>query len=154
MNIYVAASWRTPRQQEVVQALRDAGHDVYDFRNPPEKTGFHWSDIDTGWKEWTPSQYRDCLQHPLARAGFETDYLAMQKASVFVGVQPFGRSASMEMGWAAGQEKHTILLLEQGEPELMVKMFDHICLSIPEVLNVLKSIARETGKHSWQGRNY
>jgi hypothetical protein len=142
MNIYVAASWRTPRQQEVVQALQNAGHEVYDFKNPsPGNKGFHWSEIDASWKEWTPGEYRDALHNTLAVEGFKNDYIAMQEASVFVGVQPFGRSASMEMGWAAGQEKHTILLLDQGEPELMVKLFDHICLSIPEVLTVLQSIS-------------
>lgn len=47
-RIYVASSWRCPDQQAVVQALRDAGHEVYDFRNPPEATGFaEWS---TSWR--------------------------------------------------------------------------------------------------------
>ena len=35
MHIYVASSWRNTYYPEVVQALRDAGHEVYDFRNPP-----------------------------------------------------------------------------------------------------------------------
>ena len=34
MKIYVASSWRNERQPDVVQALRNAGHDVYDFRHP------------------------------------------------------------------------------------------------------------------------
>ena len=32
MKIYVAASWRTETQPEVVDALRANGHEVYDFR--------------------------------------------------------------------------------------------------------------------------
>lgn len=35
MHIYVASSWRNTYYPEVVQALRDAGHEVYDFRNLP-----------------------------------------------------------------------------------------------------------------------
>ena len=31
MHIYVASSWRNTYYPEVVQALRDAGHEVYDF---------------------------------------------------------------------------------------------------------------------------
>ena len=31
---YVASSWRNPFQQEVVNILRDLGHEVYDFKNP------------------------------------------------------------------------------------------------------------------------
>ena len=33
-KIYVASSWRNREQPSVVKALREAGHEVYDFRNP------------------------------------------------------------------------------------------------------------------------
>ena len=64
----------------------------------------------------------------------------MEWATVFVGVQPFGRSASLEMGWAAGACKPTILLLENGEPELMVKMLDFICCGIDEVIEIIDNL--------------
>lgn len=140
MRIYVASSWRNTIQPSVVRALREAGHEVYDFRNPCEgNTGFHWSDIDPNWQDWSPERYRECLEHPIAEHGYRNDYDAMKWADAFVGVQPFGRSASMEMGWAAGQGMKTILLLEDGEPELMVKMFHHICCSMDEVLTHLET---------------
>ena len=81
------------------------------------------------------------LKHPLAEKGFKADHEAMEWADVFVGVQPFGRSASIEMGWAAGKGKGTILMIEPGEPELMVKEFNFLCLSINEVLSSLKLIS-------------
>lgn len=31
-RVYAASSWRNPYQPEIVQKLRDAGHEVYDFR--------------------------------------------------------------------------------------------------------------------------
>ena len=34
-KIYVASSWRNEYYPEVVEKLREAGHEVYDFRNPP-----------------------------------------------------------------------------------------------------------------------
>ena len=34
MHFYVASSWKNTYYLGVVQALRDAGHEVYDFRNP------------------------------------------------------------------------------------------------------------------------
>ena len=34
-KIYVASSWRNVFQQDVVAILRDLGHEVYDFKNPP-----------------------------------------------------------------------------------------------------------------------
>jgi hypothetical protein len=137
MKIYVASSWRNELQPGVVQRLRNEGHEVYDFRNPRDgDNGFHWSEIDPAWEQWSPEDYRDKLDHPLAENGFKSDLDAMEWADVFVGVQPFGRSASIEMGWAAGQGKETILLLENGEPELMVKVFDHICISMDEVVDL------------------
>ncbi|MBT4876331.1 MAG: hypothetical protein HOJ48_01205 [Desulfobacula sp.] len=138
MRIYVASSWRNTHQQGVVKALRDAGHEVYDFKNPNNiEKGFHWSEIDPDWKNWTPEKYREHLDHPIAEKGFKLDYDAMEWAEIFVGVQPFGRSASLEMGWAAGKGKPTFLILENGEPELMVKMLSVICLNVQEVINCL-----------------
>ena len=137
-NIYVASSWRNQDQPHVVKTLREYRHEVYDFRHPyVGNTGFHWSEIDPDWKDWNKYRYRKCLQHPIAENGFRHDMEAMEWADTFIGVQPFGRSASIEMGWAAGQGKRTILLLANGEPELMVKIFDHICCNLVEVLDVL-----------------
>lgn len=138
MKIYVASSWRNERQPEVVRWLRKAGHEVYDFRNPQEGNhGFKWEDVDPDWQRWSMWEYRRRLSHPTAEQGYRLDFEAMQWADAFVGVMPFGRSASMEMGWAAGHGKRTILLLSDGEPELMVKMFDRICCERQEVLDAL-----------------
>lgn len=144
MKIYVASSWRNDKQSEVVKALRKEYFEVYDFKQPVEgDNGFHWSEIDIGWKDWTPQQYRRCLEHPIAKRGYNTDFAAMEWADVFIGVQPFGVSASLEMGWAAGAGKPTVLLLDTGEPELMVKMLDFICCDMAEVINVLRVIGRK-----------
>ena len=144
MKIYVASSWRNTVQPAVVKALRESGHEVYDFRNPWEgDKGFHWSEIDKDWETWSPQIYRDALDHPIAVTGFNCDLAAMRWADVFVGVQPFGRSASIEMGWAAGMGKLTILLLATGEPELMVKMFDSICCNINEVCEYIEAARKD-----------
>ena len=141
-KIYVASNWRNERQPILVGMLRVDGHEVYDFRNPDiENKGFHWSEIDKAWKTWTPEEYREGLRHPLAESGYEHDINAMNWADTFIGLQPFGRSASLEMGWAAGKGKRTILLLDNGEPELMVKMLDHICCTYDEVKEILRCAA-------------
>lgn len=45
-KIYVASSWRNPYFADVVSCLRAAGHEVYDFRNPPHGGhGFKWAEI-------------------------------------------------------------------------------------------------------------
>jgi hypothetical protein len=39
VKIYVASSWRNAEQPEIVGLLRDLGHEVYDFKNPPNRSG-------------------------------------------------------------------------------------------------------------------
>jgi hypothetical protein len=85
VKLYVASSWRNARQPAVVEALRGAGHEVYDFRNPaPDDHGFSWREIDGGWQSWTPTQFRLALEHEAAHRGFELDYGGMRWADAFV----------------------------------------------------------------------
>lgn len=134
-NIYVASSWRNSLQPGVVDALRGEGHEVYDFRNPPGRTGFAWSDLDPDWRDWSARRYIEVLQHPVAEAGFWSDFKAMQAADLCVLVLPCGRSAHLELGWMAGAGKRTVVLTRAGEePELMAKMAVLVTDSLAEVL--------------------
>lgn len=143
MRIYVASSWRNAEQPAVVQRLREAGHEVYDFRNPPGGTGFAWSEIDPDWQAWRAVDYREKLAHPRAEEGFASDFNAMQWADVCLLVLPCGRSAHLELGWSAGAGKWTIILTRDGEePELMAKMATAITVSIEETITVLTDLVR------------
>lgn len=140
-QVYVAASWRTPHQPEVVAALREVGLTVYDFRNPPKRAGFGWEQIDGGWQTWTPQQYVKALDHPLAIAGFESDMDALRAAYIVVLVQPSGRSAALEFGYAAGQGKRTAVLLAPGqEPELMLKVAEYFTDSLPALVEWARNL--------------
>lgn len=137
-RIYVASSWRNLHQPYVVDALRHHNHQVYDFRNPPDGTGFGWEELSLDWKNWTADQYRQSLKTPRAAQGFMSDFRAMQWADVGLLVLPCGRSAHLELGWMAGRGKRTLILTEDGEePELMALLADHICININEVLDIL-----------------
>jgi len=125
MKLYVASSWRNPKQPKIVEKLRKCGHEVYDFRNPEEgNSGFSWKSIDEGWQNWTPAKYIDIvLNNDLAIKGFSLDFDAMQWADACVMVLPCGRSASIEAGWFVGAGKPLFILLdEESEPELMFAM--------------------------------
>jgi hypothetical protein len=145
--VYVASSWRNLMQDAVCHTLTAAGIDHYDFKNPPNGTGF-------GWKEVMPSfdinaqlvpqdEYLTGLEHPRSIEGFESDFLAMQKADTFVLVLPCGRSAHLELGWAVGAGKRTAILLDgtlndgMVTPELMYKMVDYIAPSLFDLLGWL-----------------
>jgi hypothetical protein len=139
MNIYVASSWRNSYQPTVVSALRAEGHTVYDFRNPPEGTGFSWRSICHDWQLWTVEQYKFALDHTLSRAGYASDLRGMREADLCVMVLPCGRSAHIEAGWFAGSGRHLIIYApEQTEPELMYLLAGeptkHIAASLDELL--------------------
>ncbi|MFP3943818.1 MAG: hypothetical protein ACLFWF_07995 [Alphaproteobacteria bacterium] len=149
-RIYLASSWRNSEQPRIVATLREAGHAVYDFRNPAKGvTGLSWSEIDPEWKSWTADEYRRALEHPVAVQGFKLDYEAMKWCDTCVLLLPCGRSAHLEAGWCAAAGKHTIVLTRDGEePELMALLAHHICVSEIELLDVLAE-DRSTG-----GLNY
>ena len=140
MKIYVASSWRNTYYPDVVTALRKAGHDVYDFRNPPSGgNGFRWSDIGEDWMKWSPEEYRDQLAHPKAERQFANDIEAMSACDGCVLLLPCGRSAHTEAGWFAGQGKPVFLLIpERQEPELMYKLFHRVCCSLEELIDALR----------------
>jgi nucleoside 2-deoxyribosyltransferase len=148
MKIYVASSWRNTFQPRVVAALREAGFDVYDFRNPgPGNEGFHWSEIDRNYKGWTPETFRKALEHPIAEAGFSLDMNALRTCDACVLVLPCGKSAHLEAGYAIGTGKPTVIFLSDkgvpggAETELMYKMTPHICLDMGEVIQTLTFLA-------------
>ena len=142
-RIYLASSWRNPHQPWMVDLLRQDGHEVYDFRNPPHATGFGWHEIGIDPKTSTAEEYRSALlTHPRAAQGFNSDFAAMRWADTCVLVLPCGRSAHLELGWMAGAGKRTIILTQDGEePELMALLADRICISPDEVRRELGRVS-------------
>lgn len=138
-KIYVASSWRNQWQPETVKRLRDAGHEVYDFRNPPHGNGgFRWDKVAPDWQDWTTEQYCMGLQMPVSVSGFNVDYEAMKWADTCVLVLPCGRSAHTEAGWFAGSGRRTIAYIPQKqEPELMYRLFDLVSGNLDEIIDFL-----------------
>lgn len=144
--IYVASSWRNPIQIAVVAALKASGLAAYDFRNPaPGNNGFRWTDVDPEWTGvngtdgvTTPEAYLRSIEHPVAIDGYRADFEAMEKADTFVLVLPCGRSAHLELGWAVGAGKRTVILLDDPcTPELMYRMVDYVAPSLFDLLGWL-----------------
>lgn len=140
-RIYLASSWRNVEQPHLVKTLRAHGHQVYDFRNPPNSTGFGWHEIGLDPAFSSAEQYRTALlTHPRAAQGFNADFAAMRWADTGLLLLPCGRSAHLELGWMAGAGKRTLILTRDGEePELMALLADRICISSEEVIAELAS---------------
>lgn len=142
MNIYLASSWRNAEQPDAVRRLRAEGHTVYDFR---DSEGFSWSEIDPAWQSWTVEEWKAALAHPLAKRGFGRDLEAMRKCDACILLLPAGRSACLELGWCAGAGKLTIVVLAPGDPDLMVRLADHVATSLDEAIGVLAQWQQEAG---------
>lgn len=122
MKIYLASSWRNDLQPGVLKLLRDAGQDVYDFRNPTTSDqGFQWRQVALV-RPPSVENFRQALAHPCAVKSFQYDAGALAEADACVLLLPCGRSAHLEAGWAAGAGKLVIVYTHDGEePELMYK---------------------------------
>jgi hypothetical protein len=137
-RVYVASSWRNEIQPMVVASARAAGHSVCDFKNPrPGEHGFHWSQLDPAWQKWSPEEFRNALEHPIAKKGFGYDWSAMQWADSCVLVMPCGRSAHIEAGYFVGAGKRLVILLTSGEPELMYQMAGYLAVTVEEAVQAL-----------------
>lgn len=146
-RIYVASSWRNAIQPEIVETLRAAGHDVYDFRNPaPGQKGFAWRDCGGQAAEDGPGtgartipSYLEAIRSERARQGFAFDKQALDWCDTCVLVLPCGRSAHLELGYAAGQGKDTYVLLHEDkfEPELMYLLNTDICTDVQEIIDLM-----------------
>lgn len=130
MKIYVASSWRNHLQPAIVYALRRCGHEVYDFKNPPNKSGFGWEQVKPDWHMpgakngnlVDAGTFRAMLAHPIAEAGYAADIGALRDCDAVVYVLPCGRSASWEFGYAMGQgKKGYVVAFDVTEPELMFR---------------------------------
>lgn len=150
-RVYVASSWRNAMQPAVVAALRAAKIGVYDFREPGDDglRGFQWSDVMPSWRfdEWREggvpavptTEYLEGVGHPLAASGFAADFAAMNDCDCAVLVLPCGRSAHLELGWFAGQQRPTAILLDGDAviPELMYRLASYIAPSLFDLLGWL-----------------
>jgi len=138
MKIYVASSWRNKYQRVVVETLREEGFEVYDFKNPKVgNIGFSWSEIDPDWMGWTREQFKKALNHPIAEAGYNLDFKAMEEADICVLVLPSGRSAHTEAGWMKGVGKKVFVFIpESQEPELMYKIYDGIITDFCDLYSI------------------
>lgn len=142
-RIYLASSWRNPNQPEVLAALRAIGHEVYDFRNPaPGKNGFSWRDCGSQAAldhATTIPSYLQAIRSDRAAEGFGFDKAALDWCDTCVLALPCGRSAHLELGYAAGQGKDTYVLLHEDkfEPELMYLLNTDICTDVQQIIDLM-----------------
>ena len=125
----------------MVSTLRAAGHEVHDYKASASGQGEPSAEqVDELTRmRFEPARFRELLtHHPMARSLFDKDMGALRACDACVLVLPCGKSAHLELGWAVGAGKRTLVLLQgECEPDLMYKMVDRLCLSLEEVVETL-----------------
>ena len=130
MKVYVASSWRNDVYPQVLEVLRQAGHDVYDFR--------HQGGADWNPTEITSDELFSFLNHPKVSSIFKKDMDALVESDAVVCVLPCGRSAHLELGYGIGAGKRTVLLWHDGDaPDIMHKAVDVIVFDVADIPGAL-----------------
>ena len=142
-KVYVASSWGNPLYPKVVEALRLAGHEVYDFRDA--NRAFSWAQIDPSWDSANPvltgDQLLRALASPEAARAFAHDKGGLDWADTGVVVMPCGRSAHIEAGYLIGRGVPVHFVLVDGErPDLMHLLagLSNLHVDVSSVVEVLR----------------
>ena len=126
----MASSWQNDVYPKVVETLRQAGHDVYDFRRQ--------GGSDSNPSEMTSDRLLDFLDEPKVRSIFQNDMDALIASDAVVCVLPCGRSAHLELGYGIGAGKRTVLLWHDGDaPDIMHKAVDSIVFKVVDIAGAL-----------------
>lgn len=124
MKVYVVGSLRNDLVRYVADELREWGHEVFDdwHASGPEADD-HWQK----YEEFRGRTYFDALADSLAADNqFSFDMAHLREAEAVVLVAPAGRSAHLELGYAAGLGAFTAVFLTE-VPErwdIMYKLVD------------------------------
>jgi hypothetical protein len=115
MIIYLIGSLRNPLIPDIGNALRKAGHDVYDdwFAGGRE--------ADDEWQRYEGVRGREyliALRGWHAKQVFENDLTHLERCQAGLLVLPAGKSAHLELGWLLGQGKPGYILLDDRKPQL------------------------------------
>lgn len=120
MKIYLASSRRNTFFERARDALREAGHEVFDFKHEDTLV---WEAAEHQGT-MAGAETDEVIEH------FNADFDALRAAECTVICLPAGRSAHLELGYATGQGQLTFVYLPDGavldEPDLMYRMCDEL----------------------------
>jgi len=143
MKIYLASSWKNKKTVDhVAKELSNLGHEVDNFTDPfSGKFVFSWTELpqeilqdlnaNTFLKDWRTQK------------AFEQDKEKIDRADAVVMIMPCGRSSHLELGYAAGKGKKTIIYYPggfvKGEFETMYGFANVVTSCIEDIQMELES---------------
>lgn len=136
--IYLVGALKNPRVPEIAIELRKEGFDVMDEWFTPGKHA------DENWQAYEKLRgrtYQEALRGRAATNIFLFDKSYLDLSDIVIVVAPAGKSAMLELGYAAGRGKRTYLLLDGADPEryeVMPNFASKVFFSLDELIKELK----------------
>lgn len=135
--VYLIGSLRNPDIPDVGNYLREQGFEVFDDWFAGGKIA------DDEWQAYELKRghtYQQALRGYAADHVFGFDKHHLDRSDAAVLVLPAGKSAHLELGYMAGQDKPTFVLFDK-EPErydVMYKFATDVCMSKEELARAIK----------------
>lgn len=135
MKIYLASSWKNKEIVDFIASeLRGQGHEVDNFSDSSNgRFVFDWREL-----KLNNINAKTFLNDKRTQRAFQEDKKMIEWADAIVMIMPCGRSSHLEMGYAIGKGKRSIIYYPHGfvpgEFETMYGFADLITDSLTDVL--------------------
>lgn len=137
MRVYLISSLRHPNVISQAEALRAAGHEVFDswYAAGPE--------ADDYWQKYVTARgmsYEEALREYAAQHVFNFDRTHLDRADAVVLLMPAGKSGHLELGYAIGKGKRGFILLDK-PPErydVMYAFCERVCETFEELTEAMR----------------
>lgn len=123
MKVYIASSWKNKGGvRQLAQIVRAMDIECDDFTDPSQgRFVFSWTEITENELKLNAKNF---MEDPRAQKAFKEDVSRIEEANVLILLLPCGKSAHMELGYAAGKGDKEIIIFaplgfEPGEWEVM-----------------------------------
>lgn len=142
-NIYIIGALKNTRIPDIGNVLRSEGYDVMDEWFTPGELA------DTNWQEYERKRGRSYAEAIRGRAAtniFWFDRSYIDHSDIVIMVAPAGKSAMIELGYAKGRGKTTIIFLDGEDPErydIMPGFADFIVKDGEELLEIVKGLSEQ-----------
>ena len=133
--VYLIGSLRNPAIPHLANQIEAAGFDVFaDWFAAGHEADDKWRDYEKA----RGRTFKDALKGHAARNVFEFDKRHLDRAEAVVLVAPAGKSGHLEFGWALGQGKPGIYLLDGPERwDVMLQFATKVVDNVPSLIAAL-----------------
>jgi len=137
MRVYLTGSLRNPRVRELANDLRESGFEVFDdWHAAGPKADDIWQDYEEG----RGRTYPEALDGHAAWHTYLYDKHHIDHCDVLVLVMPAGKSSHLELGYAKGVGKRTVVFFQDGYParwDVMYRFADTVTDSQTDLVEYL-----------------